>query len=343
MRDLERLVAPGHEALAREAFDRLWSAVCPSLRRWLNRRGVAREDGEDALQRAAAQLWRNRGSLRAASPGEWFALARRATRRCVGEGIATHERAREAEAEIVPQDTRLFDALVLASMEAERAYDCADRLWLGEPRAGGAAIASAALQQVLLEGASEEYAALMFGVGAADVRTWLADPAVVARALFASLCWPGDELAGYVLRPERPVSPGELDEVAASGELDRWNAVEALAVVWRARDGLREEEIRSRSQDGLHAFAVEDLVRRYRGALPFRGAACALLACLEARGLAGALSSTGLRRIAFEYGAGHELPREQIEERADPPARMVGARVDVATLRNWLGMRRLYA
>lgn len=344
LRDIER-VSGEDEALARAALERLWAATRPTVLRRLRRLGVRPEDAEDQAQRAAAYLWRHRRSFRARSAAEWHALARTVARRCVAAEMRSLDRRRRAEADFaVPEADRPYlDAFVAAADDLRRVYEAADALWLGGSAGGDAALAAAAVQQVLLERVPERDAATMFGVAPEAVAAWLEDPAIVARALFASLCWPGDALAGFVLRPERPLAPDELDRLSEERSPEAWPGVEARVVVWRARNAMGDEEIAARARGSLDAASVAEVLDRYRGALPFKTLALALSDELARRG-SDEIRKTGLwRRIVFEYASRHELPHLHIEERAGEAARVAGVKVDMGTLNNWLSMRRLYA
>ncbi len=340
------------EARARDAHGRLWEAARPAVLRMLARRGARPDEAEDAAQDAALKLWRLRRTVRAESRAAWHAVARKAALRAFADRLAS----RRAEAPLegdVPDgdlpygDLPYLDAL-LALAEGRRLFEAADRLWLGAPREDvPTEIAAVAVQHVLLDGLPPEEAAALLGVAAEDVGRWLDDPATLARALFASLCWPADDLAGYVLRPDRPLSREELNALSGLPGGGRaapgWTEEEVRVVLWRVREGLDERELLALVGTG-GASLVRATLARLREAYPFRAVARALRGSLASRGREGALAAPGLwKRAAVEYHAGQGLPHRQIVERAGPPAEEAPFQLDLPTLNNWLSAGRLYA
>ncbi len=337
------------ESRAQGAFERLWGAVRPSVLRQLARRDVLGDEAEDVAQDVAARLWRLRKSVDARTVGAWFSLVRKATLRNLADRWASRERTVDLdEADIPSEDVPFLDAVVTAALERRRIFDAADDLWLGEPaEPADAEIGAAALVLVLADGVPAEEAAVMFGVETSAIDRWLKDPAVVSRAVYAALCWSSDELAGHVLRPDFPLSSGELDGVS-SGEadpaLEGWTTGEARAVCWRVRNGLETDQIVRVASGALDESRVDDVLRRARGAYPFRARARALLQSLSERGRTDGLSDMGLwRRVAFEYHARYSLARDHIVERAGPAAEEAGVRFGATVLDNWLSRGRLYA
>lgn len=352
---------------AQEAFARLWGSVRPAVFRQLARWDVRGDEAEDVAQDAAARLWAGRRNVAARTPGGWAALVRKTVHHNLLDRWGARTREAEMEAEVPPEEVPYLDAVVTASLESRRIFEAADELWLGTPAdPEEAEIAAAALTLVLADGVPPEEAAVMFAVAPEAVERWLDDPALVARAGFTALCWPSDALAGHVLRPERPLSPAELDGIArgASGPgtmarrtanssstgsdravpaLEGWSASEARAVCLRVRNGLEADQIVRASED-LDESRVDEVLRRARGAYPFRLRARALLRSLERRGQARGLKSTGIwRRMAFEYHARYGLTRDHIVERAGPPAEEASVLLGVTVLDNWLSRGRIYA
>ena len=335
---------------AQEAFDRLWKAVFPAVIRQLGRREVWDDEAQDVAQDVAARLWRLRRGVDARTPGAWYALVRKTVSRNLVDRWAAKRPVVNVEPEIPARDLPFLDALVIAAEEVRRVFEGADRLWLGVPaEPADAEVGPAGLVLVLLDGLPADEVERLFDVAPGAVARWQADPALVARAVYAALCWADDGLAGHVLRPTRPLTTAELDALAGGlpnegGDLEGWTPGEGRAVCLRVRNGLEDDQIVRAVAGALSSDDVADVIRRLREAFPFRTLARALLEALAASGQAGVVASPGLwRRVAFEYHARRSLSRDQILERTAPPAEEAGVRLGATTLDNWLSRGRLYA
>ena len=334
------------EALAHQALTRLWTGSRPYVLRQLSKKGVRGDEAEDVCQAAFVEIWRGRGSVRAQTQADWYGLVRRRVSWELSDRIGAREREDLAlgELDVPAQDRPYLEALLSASEESRGLYGLANRMWLGDSRAKDAETGAVVVQLVLVDGVSPKVAAQIFGVAESDIDGWAADPAILARALFATLCWPSDDLAAFVLRPDRPLDLGELDAVHAGEKVPTaWNAHEARLVAWRLRNGLLEAELLRLSNGEIEPPSLSELLERVKSTFPFGTLTEALLRSLESRGMASALAEPGLwKRIAFEYAIRYELPHRQIVERAGPSAEKASFRLDEAKLNNWLSLGRIF-
>ena len=329
------------ESRAKEAFDRLWARARPAVLRVIARQNFVGAEAADVAQDAALRLWRRRRDLRAEALSGWIVLACR-----TGQRLALNRLARGRAFESLPDEyesslpgSAFLDA-ILDEEDRSRAYAAADRLWLGVPvsvEADEVPIASAALRLVLAQGIDGARAATMFGHRGTSLDRWLDDPALVARAAFGALCWPGVDLAAHVLRLGDPRRHSDLDAALAGlGSFEGWSPSEAQAVCLREIHGMGAEAI-ARLVPALGSSEAQATISRSVQRYPFREQARDFVSVLGAKRLPG----VGLwKRVALEYAA-QGLGRDHLLQRAAPPAGEMGIALTPTTLDNWLGHGRL--
>jgi len=340
------LVVGEEEATAQEAFGRLTDLVRPAALRRLMRQGANAQDAQDAVQTALADLWKARRSLTARTGGAWYALVRLAVARAHARRWKkeTTDATLVQEWGIPPQDMPSLDVAFAVAEDRRSLSRAADALWLGNATEE-AELGAAAIQLVLRHRIEIEEAAATFGVSTERVQRWLRDPAVVARALYSALCWPGDDLAGHVLRPEAPLTPRELDRLMGGGaeaiSLAGWTNLEARVVCWRLRNGMSEDEIVQVSGRSLARHEVEAILAKAREAIPYARIALTMRQGLEASGDPTPLAKAGLwKRMAFEYAL-RELSQPIVVELAKPPAEVAPFPLTPDQINNWLSGGRL--
>ncbi len=337
--------------VAGEAFRRLWGAFDKRMVNLLVSGGMRRDDAEDMAQVARIRFWERRLKLDIPNAGAWWGLVRKTGRNlAIDWARGKHDvdgSSWDEDQEIPDEDMPYVDAIVVASQHLRRLYDAADDLWLGKTTAPEDE-ALLAIQLCLLDGFDSDAAAHLLQVSPVQVDTWLKDPAVLARFAYRQLLWPNDDLAGYVLRPEKPFTSLELDDLAAAareatGEPPAgWAWNEVLIVLVRLRNGLLSEQILRFEKCGMDAEGLESFLTDVRSRYPFEKIAKSLLVRLDPKGET--LSGGGLwRRLAFQYHVSAELPNRQVLERMEPAASAAGVKITDAMLNNWIGLGRLWS
>lgn len=328
---------------AREAFERLWSNTRRGAMAHLRRCGVFGEEAEEIEIVVLGQLWKRRAGVRATTLAEWYALVRTAlTRQMIKHGARVGHQLIE---DVPLAETPYLQAIMEAAEERGLIYSLADNAWLGEMSEGVDPLASAAAAQfVYVDGLSIDEAASILRVDCADVCHWLSLPAVIARAVFYSLCWESDVLAAHLIREEPPLSEQELDRIAngdsKASELGVWTEVEARVICLHVRNALHDEEIARLFKSNIGREELGTILEKIIAAYPFRRIAKSVKTS-DAKAVLGKVDLW--RRVAFEYYAHHELPRKQILERAAPPAEEGGVALSNTTLDSWIGQGRLWA
>jgi DNA-directed RNA polymerase specialized sigma24 family protein len=338
------------EFAAGEAFRRLWDAFDKRMINLLVSGGMRRDDAEDMAQIARIRFWERRLKLEIPNAGAWWGLVRKTGRNLAidwSRGKHDTELGSWDECQDIPdEDMPYVDAIVVASQHLRRLYDAADDLWLGKTTAGDEALL--AVQLCFLEGFDRDSAAHLLQVSPTQIEAWLKDAAVLARFAYRQLFWPNDALAGYVLRPEKPFTPSELDDLglAAREGTDEppagWGWNEVLVVLVRLRNGLLSEQILRFEKCGMDPESLETFLAHVRTRFPFEKVAKRLLQRLDPEGET--LSSGGLwRRLAFQYHVSAELPNRQVLERMEPAAALASVKMTDAMLNNWIGLGRLWS
>lgn len=349
-RDLA-LIAGDDERAAREAFERLCNLTRQATLRQLLGRGVIAADAEDLTQDVYARLWRYRRNLQARTVAAWYALTRKTASRVLADHFGRPDRMDQDELpeEIPAVDQPYLEELVEAILNSDVLIQTAEDAWLGKCQSErDRDFGVSAVQLILFENLSIEDVSDLYAASADEVRRWLADPAVVGRALFAGLCWPNDELARYVLRPNAPLSVDELDAVATARtdfppDLS-WRGLEAQIVLWRVRNGLSEEQILRQTGPRFEDSELKRLVAALAKTYPYASQTRRLKTSSEPVALRQSIASHGLwKRIAFEYRTIRKLPHLQVLERAADAAREGGYQLDRTKLNNWFGLGRLYS
>ncbi len=332
-------VSGDDEREASEAFETLCASSRLAGYRMLSRSGVREADAEDILQSAFAELWNSRKTLSAATPGSWYSLVRRSVMWQLSKRISKNEREKFLSEQVIPVDELPYlDEMVFASDERRKLYTAADDLWLGQMEED-LVFGVAAARLVLVEGLGIEDVATMFEVSEHQVARWLRVEALLARAAYLGLCWPVEKLAGYVLRPDCPLTPDELDRVMSpegfSPGMD-WSAAEARIVCWRLRNGMSKRDI-VRASGGEHDLLdVEAVLKKLHAALPLQEIAQSMRQGLTEVGRPNALALPGIwKRLAFHYAL-KELSNSQIIDLVAPPASVAPFLIDAAKLNRWV-------
>jgi len=332
-------VSGDDEREASEAFETLCASSRLAGFRMLSRSGVKDADAEDVIQSAFAELWNSRRTLSAATPGSWYSLVRRSVMWQLSKRISKIEREKFLSEQIIPEDELPYlDEMVFASDERRKLYTAADDLWLG-PMEDDLVFGVAAARLILVEGLEIEDVASMFEVTKEQVSRWLRKEALLTRAVYLGLCWPVEKLAGYVLRPDFPLTSDELDQVTSPEGFSPgpdWTAEEARIVCWRLRNGMRKRDIVRISAGSLDLPTVEAVLKKLHVALPLEEIARSMRQGLAEVGRPNALASAGIwKRLAFQYAL-RELPNSQIVDLVAPPASVGPFLIDAAKLNRWV-------
>jgi len=352
--DFERDIAlfrGDDEFAAGEAFRRLWGAFDKRLVNLLVSGGMRRDDAEDQAQIARIRFWERRLKLEIPNAGAWWGLVRKMGRNLAidwARGKHDSDGGTWDEGQEIPdEDMPYVDAIVVASQHLRRLYDAADDLWLGKTTSAEDE-ALLAVQLCFLDGFDRESAAHLLQVSTGQVDKWLKDPAVLTRFAYRQIFWPNDALAGFVLRPEKPFTSAELDDLAVAAREGRgeppegWAWNEVLIVLVRLRNGLLSEQIVRFEKCGMDADSLETFLGQVRTQYPFEKVVRTLQQRLDRDGET--LSGGGLwKRLAFQYHVSAELPNRQILERMEPAASTANVKITEAMLNNWIGLGRLWS
>lgn len=340
--DLKRLTG-SDAAVAQVAFDRLWKAICPGLRRKLKGKGLTDDRCEDLLQGTATRLWEARPRLDLPSYGAWWRLACRvATNLNIDEARKDLWTPIDPDEDIPDEDVPYLDLFLAFEGDASRLYALADRVWLGdaEPRA------TLAVQLFLLDGLPAEEVAQMLGLESLEpLDRWLEQAAVLRRAAFGQLYKSNDELAAFLLG----IGPTALDaaeKAVASGRTpaDGWSADDAYLLLRRTRNGLLTDQMLRFGRVSEDRAQLESKLMAWVERYPFRRVASHLLGALRRIGQGERLRDDGLwRRLVFQYHAKDELPYLQILDRTLPAADVAGFYLTAPMLNGWIGLGRLWA
>lgn len=327
------------ENRAREAFESLCESSRAAGFRMLSRSGIRDADAEDLIQSAFAELWSLRKTLSASTPGAWYALVRRSLSWQISKRIQKREREKAVSEQLIPDDELPYlDEMVFASEDRRRLYAAADDLWLGEVE-NDLVMGIAAARLILVEGLGKDDVTAMFDVSEDVVGRWLRQEALLTRAAYLGLFWPVDQLAGYVLCPERPLTTAQLNQLTTSdeaAELSGWTLTEARIVCWRLRNGLTKRDIVRTSAGTLDLNSVEAALRKLHAALPLVEIARSVRKSLTDVGQSRALTMPGIwKRLAFQYAL-HDLPNSQIVDLVGPPASVGSFIIDAAKLNRWV-------
>lgn len=334
------------EGLAREAFETLCASSRAAGFRMLSRSGIRDADAEDLIQSAFAELWGLRKTLNASTPGAWYALVRRSLSWQLSKRIQKREREQTLSEQLIPEDeVPYLDEMVFASEDRRRLYAAADDLWLGAVE-NDLILGIVAARLILVEGLGKSDVAAMFDVSEDVIGRWLRQESLLTRAAYLGLFWPVDKLAGYVLRPEQPLSTAELDLLTLSEDipvLKDWTLLEARVVCWRLRNGLTKRDIVRASGGALDLTAVELTLRKLHAALPLVEIARSVRKSLTEVGSPRALAIPGIwKRLAFQYAL-RELPNSQIVDLVGPPASVGPFVIDAAKLNRWVTSGQLFS
>ena len=351
LRRIEQFVS-GDAATAGAAFRVISEHVDRFLRRYLAERVPNEQDRQDAIQVILERLWTNRTKIEARGIGQWWTYVARSARWYVYDQSGSPEEI-ELEQEIPIEDLTLIELL---GNDRSLLYRAADELWLGvEPAIDNMERKRRLLaaQFHYLHGRAWEEIADIVGLGKPITRdkfdTWLSDGTVLNELSYTSLHRPNDELAAYVLRPEKPLTSAELAEWSACAERKEvtppegctWDEVKVA--ILKYRNGLPESKIAQMT--GLSKESVEVAVEKFRNRIPLPGIAKKLVRSFETRHAPVApLKSPGIwKRLVFQYHVFNELPQRQISEFLSPAASVVGYSLTTGMLNVWLSNGRLFA
>ncbi|HWA84406.1 MAG TPA: sigma-70 family RNA polymerase sigma factor [Fimbriimonadaceae bacterium] len=346
--------APDDEAAV--AFDKLFLVVRPRLVRHFRRSRLAEDDCSDLVQTVTDRVWSSRRSFEPNGFAAWWGFVLRIASNCATDLF--RQKGRRAEdtlinvGEIPDHDRDYLDILLRDDI-----FDAADALWLGLPRRQRKQNRDRLLaaQLFYLHGLEWRDIAQMLGKDARTVSDeldeWLLDGAVLRHLAYVELYWSNDKLAGYLLRPNKPLEPLELDQLNEallrdefSAGVSDWTAREAFIVLRRIRNGLTTDRIMAFHRYNFDRSEVEGVAERARGRFPIPQAGKRLRAAYEPKGQAERLTESGLwRRLVFQYEFCDDLPQKQIFERTGPAADVVDAKMTSVMLNGWISMNRLLA
>jgi DNA-directed RNA polymerase specialized sigma24 family protein len=346
-REIERF-ACGDDTVAAEALGQLRPRIERFLSVALRDMLPSEADREDAIGETLRKLWdgRKRFVMKGVKP--WWAFVLTTGRRCALNilGHPKDEPLREdMGGEVAPPSWSVRPGL----------YRAADELWLGIPpdmsESGRQEKLLAAQLFYLHERTWEKVVPILGESGSpsrATLDIWLADPAVVADLAYAALYVDAWRLVGWLLKPDRSVSPEKAEALfqAAQAEpaaftscgLPSWKV---LAVGLRFRYGMFDDKIVLRLPDipeaDLREFLEECSIH-----LPFKGIVITLRRKLDSHRLPTPFGGSSLwKRLVFQYGVAHCLPHKQIIERTPPDVVRGQFRLTMDTLNVWLSAGRL--
>jgi DNA-directed RNA polymerase specialized sigma24 family protein len=352
LRNIERFATCDRE-VADEAFTRLSDRVERFLWRYLAALVPSQQEREDVILAVLEKLYLRRSEFQLKGVGAWWSYVAITARRCVYDRSPQTNNV-ELTDEIPDRDLEVIGNFAQLSHFRSQLYRAADELWLGLPRD----LAESERRRRLLAAqlfylqdySWQEIAGILGGTDVITRKTldeWFLDRTVILDLAFNALYIDNDALICTMLRPERPLTRRELDEIVSESETlsssppNGWTWDETKIAVWRYRNGLLSEKIQ---QIGRHTpEVIEKALAKCHARLPFERRARDLHGVLaKSRVPADLLATPGLwKRLVFQYSIAHELPQRQILERIGDAARVAGFQLTEGMLSAWLSNGRL--
>jgi len=354
LRYIERFASCDRK-VADEAFTRLSDRVERFLWRYLSQLVPLEQEREDIILAVLEKLYQKRSDFRVKGVGAWWSYVAVTARRCV------YDRSPHAQNVEIPEDLPDRDLEVIGNV-AELShfrsilYRSADELWLGIPRKieeGDRRKRLLAAQMFYLDDSSwQEIADILAPISDSINRStldeWFLESSVILDLAYHQLYIDSDSLACMILRPEKPLTRRELEEIVRHADSssftapEGWTWQETKVALWRYRNGLLTEKIQQMDRH-LTIPVIEGALGRCRSRLPFERRARDLQQALAKRKVPiDLLAKSGLwKRLVFQYSIGNELPQRQILERIEGAARVSGFEITAGKLSAWLSNGRL--
>ena len=354
LRYIERFASCDRE-VADEAFTRLSDRVERFLWRYLSSLVPSEQEREDIILAVLEKLYLKRSDFQVKGVGAWWSYVAVTARRCVYDR-SPHAQSVEIPNELPARDLEVIGNVAELSHFRSVLYRCADELWLGVARSIEESERRKRLfaaQMFYLHGSSwQEIAAILEPISDSISRStldeWFLAPSVILDLAYHQLYVDNDSLVCTILRPEKPLTRRELDEIVQRADSssftppEGWTWQEAKIAVWRYRNGLLTEKIQQMDRH-LTIPVIESALGRCRTRLPFERRARDLQQALAKRKVPiDLLAKSGLwKRLVFQYSIANELPQRQILERIEGAARVSGFDVTAGKLGAWLSNGRL--
>lgn len=353
VRLIERFVGSDPIA-AEEAFTSISKYVERFLLRYLTALVPNEQDRQDAIHVVLERLWTNRTKIEARGVGAWWSYVARAARWAARDRSGKPE-AVDLSLDIPDEDVAFIDVFEELNSQRILLYRMADELWLCvEPEIDEAERSRRLLAAQLhfLHSRSWEEIAEIIGleepITRATFDSWLESVAALLEMSFRSLHVSNEVLAGYILRPQKPLTPKELQDLWNQAEsmnqppLESWSWDEVRVIVLKFRNGLPDSKIAQMT--GFSLDTVEGVVAKCRKCLPFESNVKTLKRAFRVgRAAVDPLISAGVwKRLVFQYHVASELPQKHILELVGPAAQTAGYSLTSGMLNVWLSNGRLF-
>lgn len=347
--DLQLFIGDDEEA-ARQAAERLWIIGVRAIIGRLRRAGI--EDAEDIAQDVFLKLWARRKDFEPRGLFAWLKFVLTIARHSV------IDKGRGAEIELDwPEDYDPQDGdagiieIIAEALERHQINGAANELWLGVEWGTEERLKVISIQLYLQDYSVDKVKNIIRPKLPAidhDFDLWLADEDLLRAACFFVLYRGNMPLAGYLLDPESPMRPNEVEAVlrevqkGSSAKSKNWTADEAHVLLLRFLYGMLDEKVAQVKSD-LSPAIVGQIIGRGLELLPFEKRCRRLRSALNRLQQTNRLHDPGLwRRLAFQYRVADFLPHKQILERTVPAAEVAGQKLSAAQLNGWLSNGRLY-
>lgn len=323
-------------AVAKEAFNRLSKPVSRFLRNYLRPMLPSEADREDAIAMALAKIWSSRASFQPKGRSAWWCYVAK-----IGRRLAIDLSGSQSLGEL-PDDLPESDHLAIEEVAATRdqqgrLYRAADELWLGLEREISSSVRARRLlaaQLFYVHRRSWQEICAQLGSDREPVTReqfdqWLSHEPVLRELAMTQLYWDNDTLAGWLLRPEAPLTSAELDHLAK----ERADMKASRAILLYFRYGIYAHRVKQVLKD-VPEKEIDEILAEAKARLPIASCAENLFAIFRAlpRYLA-ALQDAGLwKRLIFAYNVECQLPHDHTFERISPAASVFSHHVTVDTI-----------
>ncbi|HEY3783018.1 MAG TPA: hypothetical protein VGL56_18215 [Fimbriimonadaceae bacterium] len=345
-----QLIGSEDVSIAKEAMDRVLKACDRYLRSVLRKKGFSVQDIEDTVAETAARIWEKRMDFR-----DMGLAAFRRFQITVAKNWTLNQRAKQ-RADISLDEIEslsgarkdLVETMAFSNILLGQVGSLADELWLEiEPDTPDWVRNRdlLAAQYFYLHGEPWEKILSRANrvrpsqpITRSDLDMVLTKPGVLRNVCYIQLYIDNEELAHYLIG-ESGILIGAYDLKLSETAI----GFEREVILHRFRDGFSLEQIQMCKTIALSKHEIADIINNQIAKLPYNSIMQHLLGAMSCiPNLDKTLAQPGLwKRLIFQYWELCNLTHQDIRERCDPPAKLVGYSITLGQLNGWLSKERL--